>query len=212
MASVYGIGEYRRIPITYFAKRAWKTDLTNCAFFLFRHCRKGILSFYPSAPYDTEENCEAGREVFAEMFAKKYYISVTYPEGHQTRTLVESEEENETRKLVDNNEESHARKLVALDPVCVGSTTPNKDSKALFEIKCGSATYIGSDPYYFAPDGFDANDTKLRPYICKNDARARGNWKLLGFFPEGACSLIETDHVFDESTCETDVIQSTINV
>lgn len=142
------------------------------------------MLIYPSAPYDTLENCEAGRQKFANSFAKRLYINITYAEEYEETEATET-----------------------LDPVCVVSTTPNKSSKALFEIKCGASTYIGSDPYHFAPDGFSEGDQKKRPYICKNDNTVRGTWTLLGFFPDGACSSIEEDHVFDEATCEQDAIE-----
>ena len=68
----------------YFAKRAWKSDLTNCAFVFFRHCRAGnFLVIYPSAPYDTVENCVKGRKKFKSLFPLNNYISITYPEGDQ---------------------------------------------------------------------------------------------------------------------------------
>ena len=80
--------------------------------------------------------------------------------------------------------------------ICSGSTTPKANSKALFEIICGDATYIGSDPYQFAPDW---GPTKA--YICSDDKNARGKWTLLGFFPEGACSKIDTGYTFDKNGC-----------
>jgi len=46
--------------------------------------------------------------------------------------------------------------------VCTGNTTPKVDHKALFQVECGSSSYIGADPYYFAKD---LGDGKLRPYI-----------------------------------------------
>ncbi len=68
----------------HFAKRAWKSDLTNCAFVLLRHCRaRKFLFIYPSAPYDTVQNCGAGKQEFKRLFPKDFYISITYPEGHQ---------------------------------------------------------------------------------------------------------------------------------
>ena len=150
------------------------------------HCRKSrAFLVYPSAPYNTVESCNDAKKKMEALFPKNHYINITYAE--------EFEEELE--------------ETAALEPVCVGSTTPNKDSKALFEVKCGDSTYIGSDPYYFAPDGFEEGDNKKRPYICKNDPTARGTWKLLGFFPDGACSSIESDHVFDEDTCKQDAIE-----
>jgi len=134
------------------------------------------MLFYPSAPYDTEEACPEAAAIAGERFPENSYINITYVD------------EDENYEINDS-------------PVCSGSTTPKIDSKALFEIKCGTSTYIGSDPYYFAPDGFSDDDFKKRPYICKNDNTARGNWRLLGFFPDGACSDIETDHMFDGDMC-----------
>ena len=80
--------------------------------------------------------------------------------------------------------------------ICSGRTTPSVGSKALFQIKCGASTYIGSDPYYFAPNG-----EKKQPYICTNDASARGDWKLFGFFPEDECNAIQDGHELDEDLC-----------
>jgi len=138
------------------------------------------MFIYPSAPYNTYDGCKNVASVFEAKFPKHSYINVTYPEDD---TYAEDTEMSESSK------------------VCVGSTTPNKDSKALFEVKCGSATYIGSDPYHFAPDGFTKDDNKKRPYICKNDATARGTWTLLGFFPDGDCLSIQEGHTFDEAIC-----------
>jgi len=81
--------------------------------------------------------------------------------------------------------------------VCTGSTTPNASSMALFHIKCGDATYIGADPYHFAPSDWSGNGY-YRPYICANDNAARGVWNLLGFFPDNACSDIQTGYTFFE--------------
>lgn len=85
-------------------------------------------------------------------------------------------------------------------PVCIGSTTPTSGSKALFQITCGRSTYIGSNLYHFTPDGLDK-----KPYICSNDAAARGIWTLLGFFPEGSCSSIQDGYIYDKAFCQTDV-------
>jgi len=137
------------------------------------------MLLYPSAPYNTVESCSDAATVLMAMIPTYTYINVTYAED----TYAEGTEMAETSK------------------VCVGSTTPNKMSKALFEVKCGESTYIGSDPYHFAPDGFTEDDNKKRPYICKNDSTARGTWKLLGFFPDGDCSLIQEEHAFDKAMC-----------
>mmetsp|Transcript_43361 Transcript_43361/g.49991 ORF Transcript_43361/g.49991 Transcript_43361/m.49991 type:complete len:191 (-) Transcript_43361:41-613(-) len=139
------------------------------------------MLLYPSDPYNTVDSCYEAASIFVAMFPKRSYINVTYPEDD---TYAEDTEmPDETSK------------------VCVGSTTPNKMSKALFEIKCGNATYIGSDPYHFAPDGFTEDDKKKRPYICKNDSTARGTWTLLGFFQDGDCSSIQEEYTFDEAMC-----------
>eukprot|EP00587_Corethron_hystrix_P003389 CAMPEP_0113328226 /NCGR_PEP_ID=MMETSP0010_2-20120614/19873_1 /TAXON_ID=216773 ORGANISM="Corethron hystrix, Strain 308" /NCGR_SAMPLE_ID=MMETSP0010_2 /ASSEMBLY_ACC=CAM_ASM_000155 /LENGTH=852 /DNA_ID=CAMNT_0000189473 /DNA_START=133 /DNA_END=2692 /DNA_ORIENTATION=+ /assembly_acc=CAM_ASM_000155 len=93
---------------------------------------------------------------------------------------------------IGTNEESATQK------VCSGSTTPNVNSKALFEVVCGDASYIGSDPYHFAPN-LQSGDKK--PYICSNDNTVRGTWTLLGFFPDSACAQIETGYTFDQTEC-----------
>ena len=134
------------------------------------------MLMYPAAPYNTVESCPEAQQVFAAMFPQGLYMNVTYAAGYP-----------ENYDLVETTEAA-----------CTGSTTPKADSKALFEIHCGTSTYIGSDPYHFAPD---FGDNLKRPYICDNDSTARGEWTLLGFFREDSCSSIAAGHVFDESMC-----------
>lgn len=78
---------------------------------------------------------------------------------------------------------------------CEGTTTPRPGSKALYHIKCGNESYVGSDPYHFSPSG-----NVRRPYVCFNDSTVRATWDLLGFFPEGSCANIQQTE-YDAEYC-----------
>ena len=137
------------------------------------------MLMYPSTPYNTVESCNDAKSVLEPMLPKHSYINVTYAEG----TVASETSKTSTAK------------------VCVGSTTPSKMSKALFEVECGASTYVGSDLYHFAPDRFTDDDNKKRPYICKNYSTVRSTWKLLGLFSDRDCSSIEEKHTFDDAIC-----------
>lgn len=69
---------------------------------------------------------------------------------------------------------------------CTGRTIPHEvpgkgglPSQALpfYAVQCGVSSYVGPDPYHFAPTGeFE------RPYVCHGDSSLRPSWALLGFF------------------------------
>jgi len=71
---------------------------------------------------------------------------------------------------------------------CVGQTTPQPGTEPLFAIQCGNMSYVGIDPYHFAPPG-----TGRFAYLCDGmDASVRPSWKLLGYFARDACSALAT--------------------
>jgi hypothetical protein len=95
-----------------------------------------------------------------------------------------------------NGKQCNANNSLPLPTVkCTGSTTPKPDSKALYQIKCADQYYVGSDPYFFEPDG-----ESKRPYICKNDETARAEWTLLGFFVAGSCDALMNAQ-YDSTFC-----------
>merc|ERR1712129_341762 len=63
------------------------------------------------------------------------------------------------------------------EEVCAGSTRPFPGGSAFYHVRCGSSSYVGPDVYHFQP----VADVQ-RPYVCQNDATARPEWTLLGFF------------------------------
>ena len=145
------------------------------------------MEIEPAAPYNTVDKCQEAECLLEKRFRKGFSMRVDYTSNLQT---VESEK--------DIAIEAAAASVPT--KVCSGSTTPKADSRALYQVKCGSSTYIGPDPYYFSPNDWTGQDKK-RPYICKNDNTVRGTWTLLGFFPTGACSSIETGFTYDEDLC-----------
>merc|ERR1712129_553646 len=72
------------------------------------------------------------------------------------------------------------------EEVCVGSTRPFPEGIAFYHVRCGSSSYVGSDVYHFQPVA-----GVQRPYVCQNDAVARPEWTLLGFFQLRATGVIE---------------------
>jgi hypothetical protein len=95
-----------------------------------------------------------------------------------------------------------ANDIVADDVVCEGSTTPQPDSKALFEIRCGdSMVSVTDDPYHFSPEG-----PPHRSYVCdqglaSDDNNIRPVWTLLGYFASDACQDIESGYRYDSDYC-----------
>ncbi len=141
----------------------------------------------PAAPYNTVDRCQEAECLLEKRFPRSFTLGVDYT------TNVQAVEANAETTV-------EATAVAAPTKVCSGSTTPKADSRALWQVKCGSSTYIGPDPYYFSPDDWTGQGKK-RPYICKNDHTARGTWTLLGFFPVGTCSAIETGFTYDEDLC-----------
>jgi hypothetical protein len=97
---------------------------------------------------------------------------------------------------------------------CSGFSTPQPGGyHPFFYVTCGSSSYLGPDPYVFAPgngngtdDWFmfpgmssDNNET-IRSYVCANeDPSVRPTWKLMGFFTSACAPL--SDAVFDDNIC-----------
>ena len=96
---------------------------------------------------------------------------------------------------------------------CSGFSTPRPGYYPFFYVTCGSSSYLGSDPYVFAPgngNGTDDwfmfpgmssdNNEAIRSYVCANeDASVRPSWKLMGFFTSACAPL--SDAVFDDNIC-----------
>lgn len=85
---------------------------------------------------------------------------------------------------------------VSATPICEGMTTPQENSKALFEIRCGESFAVTEDMYYFSPDG-----PPYRSYVCDGMVDQRPQWTLLGYFPEGSCSAIGSGYQYDDQYC-----------
>ena len=86
---------------------------------------------------------------------------------------------------------------------CVGKSAPGVGLRALFAIKCGSKTYVGSDKYHFSHK--DSKNGYVRSYTCKGESKdMRPEWKLLGFFEEGACSYLKSA-AYESDFCEIEV-------
>jgi len=80
--------------------------------------------------------------------------------------------------------------------VCQGMTTPQSNSRALFQICCGDSCAVTEDLYYFAPSG-----ATKRSYVCDGMANTRPEWTLLGYFPVGSCSTMETGYEYSPEYC-----------
>ena len=92
--------------------------------------------------------------------------------------------------------------------VCQGTTTPQTNSKALFQVQCGSSYVVSEDPYHFTPEPDDPTNPATRAwrsYVCVVDeielTGIRPVWTLLGFFNSADCSVISTDYQYDETYC-----------
>jgi hypothetical protein len=89
--------------------------------------------------------------------------------------------------------------------VCQGKTTPQTNSKALFQVQCGSSYVVTEDPYHFTPQPADPNDPSTRvwrSYVCDGEpVGTRPVWTLLGFFDSADCSVISADYQYDETYC-----------
>ena len=79
---------------------------------------------------------------------------------------------------------------------CEGKTTPQSNSKALFQIRCGDSYVVTDDLYHFSPAG-----PPYRSYVCDGMGDKRPEWTLLGYFPVGSCGAIQSDHQFASDYC-----------
>jgi hypothetical protein len=71
---------------------------------------------------------------------------------------------------------------------CEGSSVPGDGLRPLFNIKCGTEYYVGSDQYHFDP----STDEFQRLYRCNGHTDdERATWTLLGYFVEGACDFLQ---------------------
>ena len=80
--------------------------------------------------------------------------------------------------------------------VCEGNTTPQDNTTALFQVRCGSSLAVTNDLYVFTPTG-----SPVRSYVCDGMSDVRPVWILLGFFDIGACAGIATGYELDEGLC-----------
>lgn len=83
--------------------------------------------------------------------------------------------------------------------VCNGSTTPQTNAKALFQVVCGTNSAVTDDPYYFTPT--DTSSGYVRSYVCDGQPGVRPTWTLLGFFAAGACADIAVGYTMDSTLC-----------
>lgn len=81
-------------------------------------------------------------------------------------------------------------------PTCEGMTTPQANSKALFQIRCGDSYVVTENMYHFSPSG-----PSYRSYVCDGMEDQRPEWTLLGYFPEGSCSTIGSGYQYDSQYC-----------
>jgi len=86
------------------------------------------------------------------------------------------------------------------NPWCKGSSTPKFGTKAFFNIKCGTSSYVGSDLYVFASED---EGGVIRSYDTCNDGK-RAEWQLLGFFDE-SCSPLFRFVKYDSLFCTGDI-------
>jgi len=90
---------------------------------------------------------------------------------------------------------------------CTGSTVPGAGRRPLYNVKCGDASYIGSDQYHFA----DLSDGFYRPYRCNgNTLDPRATWTLLGYFIEGACDYLQNAEYQTTFCAEQDTAEPTV--
>lgn len=96
------------------------------------------------------------------------------------------------------------------DVRCTGSTVPSYGKVPHFLITCGSGenatSYIGSNRYHFSPSRESETDI-VRSYACdgEEDLSMRPTWKLLGYFEEGSCGVLQGTHILLEDSCNEDV-------
>jgi hypothetical protein len=81
--------------------------------------------------------------------------------------------------------------------VCEGNTTPQANWKPLFEIRCGDLYAVTEHLYHFSPAG-----PPYRSYVCDGmGVDTRPVWTLLGYFPVGGCSAIESNYQYSAEYC-----------
>jgi len=81
-------------------------------------------------------------------------------------------------------------------PTCEGTTTPEANSKALFQIRCGDNYAVTENMYYFSPSG-----PPYRSYVCDGMGDIRPEWTLLGYFPVDSCNAIGSGYQYDAEYC-----------
>ena len=81
---------------------------------------------------------------------------------------------------------------------CVGSSTPLMNTKPFFNIKCGNASYVGHDRYFFSPQRSSESDP-LRSYVCDGQDGIRPQWTLIGHFMDSCNSVMNA--YYDPSFC-----------
>ena len=66
---------------------------------------------------------------------------------------------------------------------------------------CGGSSYVGSDQYKFART---SSDVALRPFLCADETNSiRPEYKLLGYFEEDNCSVIENHQYAENFECDS---------
>ena len=84
---------------------------------------------------------------------------------------------------------------------CSGWSTAREGARPLFALQCGEQSYVGADPYHFAP--MRPNDSMpVRAYLCRDmPVTARPNVTLLGWFQDGACVHDLLNATYDPHYC-----------
>ena len=102
---------------------------------------------------------------------------------------------------------------------CSGRSTPVPGHVPYFYITCNGSTFLGPDPYHFAPDFGGAfpghGDAAARPYACAGESAAtRPGYKLVGYFDptDAACAAMPKELVYSEVTCEAPELLVTVEV
>ena len=102
---------------------------------------------------------------------------------------------------------------------CSGRSTPVTGHVPYFYITCNGSTFLGPDPYHFAPDFGGAfpghGDAAARPYACAGESAAtRPGYKLVGYFDptDAACAAMPKELVYSEVTCEAPELLVTVEV
>mmetsp|Transcript_40172 Transcript_40172/g.46209 ORF Transcript_40172/g.46209 Transcript_40172/m.46209 type:complete len:860 (+) Transcript_40172:168-2747(+) len=86
--------------------------------------------------------------------------------------------------------------VTEVTPTCEGTTTPEANSKALFQIRCGDSYAVTENMYYFSPLG-----PPYRSYVCDGMEDIRPEWTLLGYFPVDSCTAIGSGYQYDAEYC-----------